>query len=403
MKTCLSLLTAVSIILTAPALSAEECFDSSEQFGGWLVSYYKSPQPEKLHCSLEFLATTKIQKLQDRRWSTLKFYAALLRTDPKLREELFETLGKEGSNEARFLAVKIFFIMDSDDGRKLLKEASKTWKQAGIPELAATLLKTDMPPYPLDGEIATARDAVAAADELDGLWLTFFATGDPAALKRIASALPWSALPKSPQQVVGQTARWSLRSNATQHPRVREVLTTLLETSEGPTKEILGDILSDLAEQEREHKDGKIGWDKVDRGFAATLVLTDKPKRFFDAWSKPGESVPVSVATTATRGRPVVMAIMFKGCAPNDRGWCDVLVDFAFLKPDGSAYGVQKDLELWVGKPPPPKGKIELGATHLGLVFEPEDPSGTYKIMALLHDKVSGVKLKLEKPLELKD
>lgn len=376
MKTCTGLLTALSIVLMAPALSAEECFQSKEEFGGLMMNYYRSPQPNKLPCSLEFLATTKIQKLQNRRWSMLYFYAALLRNDPKLREGLFDSVGEQGSNEARFLALKIFFLMDNDDGRKLLRKAAETWKQAGISELTATLLKTEIPPGRLDGEIATARDAVAAADELDGLWLTFFATGDPAAVKKIVSVLPWSELPKSPQQVVGQTARWSLRSNAAQHAQVREVLQKLLETSQGSTKEILGGILSDLAEQEREHSDGKIGWDKV---------------------------VPVSVTTTATRGRPVVIVIMFKGCAPNDRGWCDVLVDFAFLKPDGSAYGVQEGLELWVGKPPPAKGKIELGATHLGLVFEPEDPSGTYEIVALLHDKVSDVKLKLSKPLELKD
>ena len=59
---------------------------------------------------------------------------------------------------------------------------------------------------------------------LDALWGNFMSTGREQPVIRIISALAWAKIQGDlPRLVVGGSARWSLISNAAQHPRVLEI------------------------------------------------------------------------------------------------------------------------------------------------------------------------------------
>lgn len=135
--------------------------------------------------------------------------------------------------------------------------------------------------------------------------------------------------------------------------------------------------------------------------FGAMLQLTDKPDELFATWGKPGAAVPVSAIKSAKRGEPVVGVIFFSGCSMDDHGLCDAEVTFRIFRPDGTPYSAEEHAELWIGKPPPRKGQLQLGVGAIGAIIEPQDPHGTYSVRAHLHDKVSQARVELVTTFEV--
>lgn len=138
-------------------------------------------------------------------------------------------------------------------------------------------------------------------------------------------------------------------------------------------------------------------WAKSDGDFGAQLVFTDKPDELFAAWEKPGPAVMLSETPTAVRGRPIVGVVFFAGCAVNERGKCDAIVHFAAETPDGKPWGEPIEGELWVDKPPPDKGQMQLSVGNMGIIIDPDDPLGVYKVKAVVTDNVAKRKMILER------
>lgn len=148
-------------------------------------------------------------------------------------------------------------------------------------------------------------------------------------------------------------------------------------------------------------QDGKVvpdsAWAKSAGDFGAQLVFTDKPDELFAAWEKPGPAVLYSETATARRGAPIVGVIFFTGCKPDDKGNCRASVRFTAFSPDGKPYGHPQIAELWAGKPPPEKGSMQLSLGNIGIVIEPQDPLGDYKVKAEVVDMVAEKTLVLER------
>ena len=138
-------------------------------------------------------------------------------------------------------------------------------------------------------------------------------------------------------------------------------------------------------------------WAKSAGGFGAQLVLTDKPEELFAAWEKPGPAVLYSETATARRGAPIVAVIFFAGCAADNKGMCQASVRFTAFTPDGKPYGNPQDGELWLNKPPPVNGQMQLSVGNMGVVIEPKDPLGVYKVKAEIQDKIAKKTMLLER------
>ena len=148
--------------------------------------------------------------------------------------------------------------------------------------------------------------------------------------------------------------------------------------------------------QDRKQFDGE-RWSKADGDFGAQLFLTDKPDELFEAWEKPALGVAIHEAKTARRGVPIVAVVVFTGCAPNAKGLSQATVEFTAYRPDGKPYGDPSDCELWIDKPLPAKGQLQLSVGNMGIVIDPGDQLGVYKVRAKVVDKVAKKTLLLER------
>ena len=119
----------------------------------------------------------------------------------------------------------------------------------------------------------------------------------------------------------------------------------------------------------------------------ATLVVTAHGQELFQSWENPtGEPFNVVPVKVAKRGVFLSAVVMFRDCAGDASGHCDVTVDLTAYDPQGKVYGELVGEELWKGKAAPKPGFTQLGVGYMGLVIEPDDPSGTYRLVAVARD-----------------
>jgi hypothetical protein len=119
-----------------------------------------------------------------------------------------------------------------------------------------------------------------------------------------------------------------------------------------------------------------------------TVVVTAKGKELFNSWDRPtGKPFTVEPVGVARRGQFLSAVVLFKGCKPDAAGNCNVSMNITAYAPDGSKYGVMPDAELWQGKPSPTLGFTQLARDYMGIVIEPSDPSGTYRVAVVARDR----------------
>jgi hypothetical protein len=128
-----------------------------------------------------------------------------------------------------------------------------------------------------------------------------------------------------------------------------------------------------------------------DVGISANLYVTAKGRELFHAWeTNPAGGFSVIPVEVARRGEFLSAVVLFKDCAAGPDGSCNAVVDITAFDPAGKIYGEFKGEELWVGKPAPRPGHTQLSVGYMGLVIEPGDPAGQYKVVATARDLVSG-------------
>lgn len=126
------------------------------------------------------------------------------------------------------------------------------------------------------------------------------------------------------------------------------------------------------------------------------LLLTPDVEKFYEEWRRP-ETPTIVITKTAYRGKPITAVVVFTGCKAR-RGNCRIIVDFTVLRPDGTEYGSAKSVAAWVIKPGARKGIVQVSEATLGVVIEPQDPSGEYLVKASVHDRNAKLDLELAQP-----
>ena len=125
-------------------------------------------------------------------------------------------------------------------------------------------------------------------------------------------------------------------------------------------------------------------WRKSSGKFGVMLLLSDNPEQFMADWEKP-EPPNVTTTEVAQRGKPIVAFVIFVGCR-EVAGKCNSIADFVVLRPDGSEYTAEKGAELWRDKPAPAENHLQLSIANLGIVIEPNDPAGKYRVQVVARD-----------------
>jgi hypothetical protein len=128
-----------------------------------------------------------------------------------------------------------------------------------------------------------------------------------------------------------------------------------------------------------------------DSSLKASLFITAKGAELFQAWNtNPAGGFSIVPVKVAQRGEFLSAVVLFSGCAAAKDGNCNALLDITAFDPSGDVYGEFKEQELWVAKPAPAQGHSQLAVGYMGMVIEPTDPSGEYKVVAKARDLVSG-------------
>jgi len=111
------------------------------------------------------------------------------------------------------------------------------------------------------------------------------------------------------------------------------------------------------------------------------------------------EAQPVKIAP---RGQLLVGLLFFKDCKPDAAGNCNVDVDVQGFTPSGAMFKNSKGTDLWRNKKAPHPGFVQLGAPDVKVTIEPNDPAGTYRVLAVAHDRNSGAESRSEASFEVK-
>jgi hypothetical protein len=131
--------------------------------------------------------------------------------------------------------------------------------------------------------------------------------------------------------------------------------------------------------------------------FELSVVVTDRGNSIFDSWDNPtGKRFDVSPIKVAPRGKFLSALLLFKGCKPDKAGNCNAEVDIVAYDPKGNVYGKMLGVELWQQKPAPDSGFTQLSRSYMGIVIEPKDPIGTYRVVAVARDRNGQVEAKAE-------
>ena len=122
-------------------------------------------------------------------------------------------------------------------------------------------------------------------------------------------------------------------------------------------------------------------------GLEINVIVTEKGNELFDSWDKPtGSSFNVEPVKVASRGEFLSAIILFKGCRADGVGNCNVDMDIIAFDPTGKIYGEMPRVELWQHKPAPDPGFTQLSRGFMGIVIEPTDPPGVYRVTVVARD-----------------
>jgi len=137
--------------------------------------------------------------------------------------------------------------------------------------------------------------------------------------------------------------------------------------------------------------------------FEIYLVVTEHGNELFSSWDrptgKPFSAVPVKIAP---RGKFLSAIVLFKGCKADGSGNCNAELDIVAYDPKGKVYGEMPRVELWQRKPAPDPGHTQLSRSYMGIVIEPKDPPGTYRVTAVARDLNAKSEAKSEAKFEVK-
>ncbi len=222
-------------LAAAIAFADPKPLSTEEGLSQWMTHYYQRPEPARLPEAL--LAASKLGAFRGGKAVPpfFGFVAGVLAREPSLSSSLIERLGDLPGTDHPVVILGIRYS-GHPDTRKLLATIANRFPgdqsmidafgQGSAPRL--TDIPLEQGPW-----------------VLDALWGNFMATGDDAPVIRIMSALPWVEIRGNvPKLMAGGSARWSLVSNAVQHPRVLDICRAQLKVQPKEVAIVLGGVIS---------------------------------------------------------------------------------------------------------------------------------------------------------------
>lgn len=202
---------------TAPPASVQSVQDLQQ----WMTYYYMHPTPNLLVPALLF--ADKEGLVQKGEAPLTAFVSRVFAQNPKQIENWVAQLAPAMSSKSLPMLYSSLWWSNTLEGKEVLGKLVQSLPQKTQEYLLAQMAK---PAEPIE------QMEIKSPEVLDELWGAFSATGDDKYVLRLMSALPWSYDPSGDftKLSIGGAARWSLSSNAIQHPKVRALCIKARET-----------------------------------------------------------------------------------------------------------------------------------------------------------------------------
>ena len=124
-------------------------------------------------------------------------------------------------------------------------------------------------------------------------------------------------------------------------------------------------------------------------------VPTTDVKRFIAEWDRPGAHADIHIDRQVPQGGSVTPFIVFKGCAVNAKGACDVAAEVSFVDPAGKV-SAPAAIQVIAAPPAPGPGVFMRSQAAPTFGFDATDPVGRYVLRAKVTDRVAGAVVELE-------
>jgi len=240
-KYCAGFLFISLLINAVPAAAAEP---SAGEVQSWSNFYYQNPRPDETPRMLQYMSKNGILTRPNNVGNLMGFLSGLFAKNSDKIELWLRDIDSYSPAEQKLLLTAAW-MSGTPGSQRLLRSIgqAKVSKLAGG-DLSGTPSGRDIP----------IRQPV----DLDFYWGRFFVTGDAHDVEKIIAVLYLAEVkPELPggkidgmPLMIGMAARWSLQSNAMQHPRVLEVCKSALGKQTGANRRILVEVIR-AAERKR--------------------------------------------------------------------------------------------------------------------------------------------------------
>lgn len=119
---------------------------------------------------------------------------------------------------------------------------------------------------------------------------------------------------------------------------------------------------------------------------SVNVIVTAQGDALFRAWDRGTPGFSVVPVQNPQRGQFLSAVVLFSGCKPDIAGNCNAEMDITAYDPRGNKYGAMPKAELWKAKPAPMRAATQLSREYMGVVIEPGDLAGIYRIVVVARD-----------------
>ncbi len=184
----------------------------------WLTFYYRNPRPDQVVTRLKAWSAEGTLKDENARIPLIGFFSQVFRHNASQVHTWYQQIKNLPEDDLETITTAIW-ISNTEEGMKLLETENPILFEKKTPPDILTL-KLDSP------------------STLDLLWGFYYATGDSKVLRRIVTMFNYADVTKKPEglpegrtplyTILPDAAKWSLSTNARQHPKILKDCTGML-------------------------------------------------------------------------------------------------------------------------------------------------------------------------------
>lgn len=216
---------------------------TEDQLGEWLTYYYLHPRPDLVVSATQLMS--RQGRLQETSVETpfCIFLSHVFATNEGQVGTWSAELrtGPEDQKKALALVLWMAGTSSSQDLLKSLSSQGSLIFQNYVKELLADNRRPDF-----------LHDEISNPGFLDALWVSFFASGDERYVKRVINALQLLKTQGDTGKIlIGGAAKWSLASNAFQHPKVMQICEAELKELPNEQRAALAEVIQSARDQKK--------------------------------------------------------------------------------------------------------------------------------------------------------